>query len=452
MAIDDLYRKACEAVERANYGYAVELYREVLRQQPEHLDARVALRGTERRRAQESPPSVAHKILSPLILLVTSLRASIFSRNPAKRLERYEDFLERNPNSFPALFGAARAARAAGFNVAASTILKDALKLKPNHKAGLRLLSAVLEETGNRKEALSYLMRLAQLQPHDRNLELKIRDLQATDHMKTFKIEEAKSFRDLTREKAEGPAEAETGKAAQTEPLTKQIELARKDLEQDPENTTKITRLAGLYEDRGDYEQAETVLKESLEGMPDNYMVRECLGDMQFRARQRAIKRVKEQLEKEPERADLKQKLSQMRQEFSEFAVKEYTWRVGRHPTDLDLQFKLGQALYELGNANEAIAAFQRSSSSPGLAADSARMLGLCFMRKNQYDLAAEQYERAIQRHPQLDDKGKDLLYHLAEAHDASGDKEKALQLYKKIYSTDINFRDVAQKVDALSR
>ncbi len=50
-----------------------------------------------------------------------------------------------------------------------------------------------------------------------------------------------------------------------------------------------------------------------------------------------------------------------------------------------------------------------------------------------------------------MDEKGKAIRYYKAQALEAMGDEQEALGVYKKIYSQDINYRDVAQKVDALS-
>jgi len=55
LAVKDLYDKACEAANRGNYGYAVELYRQVLRLEPDYPSARLLLRGVERRRLAHFP-------------------------------------------------------------------------------------------------------------------------------------------------------------------------------------------------------------------------------------------------------------------------------------------------------------------------------------------------------------------------------------------------------------
>jgi hypothetical protein len=54
--------------------------------------------------------------------------------------------------------------------------------------------------------------------------------------------------------------------------------------------------------------------------------------------------------------------------------------------------------------------------------------------------------------HPQMDYEGKQLRYSQAEALEKMGDAEAALKIYKKIYSQDINFLDVSDKVEALSQ
>jgi DNA-binding SARP family transcriptional activator len=49
-----------------------------------------------------------------------------------------------------------------------------------------------------------------------------------------------------------------------------------------------------------------------------------------------------------------------------------------------------------------------------------------------------------------MNDRGKKLHYRLAGAYEQAGQLDKALGIYKKIYSVDISFQDVAQKVQTL--
>jgi tetratricopeptide (TPR) repeat protein len=450
MAVEDLYTKACDAVERANYDYAIELLREVLRQNPQYPDARIALRGTERRRLQEKGGSHVAFLGQVVTLPLTAIRGAF--AKPRQRLEVYEDFLEKDPSSFWGLAHAAAAARKAGLLGEAAQIYRDALHMRPSHKQTLRAIGDVLAESGQHQEALKYLTRLSALEPRNRDLDKEVRDLAATDHMTSHEMEGASSFRDMIRDRDQAARLEESGRMAVTmDDLQQRIGSAEKELAEHPHNVTRVLGLAKLYQDTGQLGKAQKLLREEHQARPDGYEVRERLGDVQLLMYDEAVKKAGEQAEKSPADAGATAKKRELEERKVKFAVKEYRWRLQQHPTERHLQLALGRMYFEMGSNNEAIAAFQSASQDARYELESSRMLGLCFMQKGQYDLALEQFQRAVERHPDLDDEGKELRYSQAQAYEQMGKKAEALGVYKKIYSQDINFRDVAQKVDALS-
>ncbi len=129
MAVEDIYAKACEAVERNNLDYAVKLFRQVLAARPDYPDARAALRMTERRRMEGKSGAAT----APIDAALTTLKTIVGSAR--KKLEAYEDYLEKHPNSFWGLMNAAGAARKADLKGEAANIYKDALRFKPDDKA-----------------------------------------------------------------------------------------------------------------------------------------------------------------------------------------------------------------------------------------------------------------------------------------------------------------------------
>jgi len=447
MAVDDLYSKACDAVERGRFDYAIRLIREVLRQQPEYPDARIILRGAERRQLEQ-------KGKSPLALLgvlprrlLTTARALM--ARPRKKLEVYEDYLERSPNSFWALGKAADAARKAGLNSQAVQMYKDALTFKPNSKRMLRVLSDLLRQTGQSQEALRYLIRLADLQPTDRDLQHEVRDLTASDHIAAHEMETATSFMDLVRDRDEAARlEAEGRMAVTMDDLRKEVAESENRLAEAPDNVNRILDLAKLYVDTGQSAKAHKLLREKHEQLPGNYEIREALGDVQLHMFREA--EAKQRIGADSGDAEAKHKLEELQKRRTEFAIREYSWRVAQHPTDRELRLKLGNAYFEAGQYNDAIAAFQNAVQDARYEQESSKMLGICFSRKGQPDLALDQFERAIQRHPDMDDEGKELHYLKAAVYEQMGNAAEALALYKKIYSQDIGFKDVAQKVESL--
>lgn len=451
MAVVDLYKKACDAVERANYDYAVELFREVLRQDPEYPEARIALRGTERRRVQERGSSVVPLLTLPFRLALTAVTGA-FSK-PKKRLEVYEDLLAQSPDSFLGLMGAGAAARKAGYLGEAVTMLKDAQRLKPSNKRVLRALTNVLVEMGDPPQALPYLERLLAQSPNNRDLQKEVRDLDASGHMSTHKMAEADSFRDLIRDKEVAEELEQEGRMTVTRSdVSARMAEAEDEVRHAPRNVNRILGLVQLYLRDGQLAKARKLLLLKHEEMPDNYEVREKLGDVQMSVYDMAIENTRTALEQSPDDAGARRKLESLCGKRSRFAIMEYRWRLAEHPSDRAAHMDLGKAHLAIGRYNEAIGLFQEAIHDPRFGVQAVRMLGLSFYGKKQYDLAVEQFQRAIERHPAMDPEGKELRYNLAQAYESMGDKGNALLTYKKVYSQDINFMDVADKVDQLMR
>lgn len=448
MAVQDLYNKACEAANKGNYGYAIELYREVLRLEPEYEGARVLLRGTERRRMEENA-SLVYKSLCLLRGLWSLIKASVQFTKPRKRLESCEDFLEWNPNSTYVLLMAGKAAREAGLKEAAKSILKDLLSQAPENKAALQTLGDTLEEDGETAEALKYLRRLSDLKPDDRQLQAQVKNMEAQAHMQATHLEEAGSFRDMIRDE-EVAQESERSFETVAERRQKLIQATELEVEQQPENVSKVVRLSELYMEENRFREALALLEDAHDKLPDNYQVRERLGDVRLEICDHALTKVEEKLEQEPQNEKLRERRKKLRSKRRRLAVREYGWRAKQHPTDRELRLKLGYAYYDHGMIKEALGSFQQAARDPRLEVEAASMMGRCFMDKEQYDLAEEQLRRAIEKHGRFDQKGMELNYHLAVALEATGRTDEALKIYKKIYTNDINFRDVSEKVDKL--
>ena len=233
--------------------------------------------------------------------------------------------------------------------------------------------------------------------------------------------------------------------------LHRQIAQQEKELEANPNQANRILRLAQLYEDVGEPRKALTLLGEKRKVLPDNYEIREKLGDVAIGLADAQIAALTKQLAANPNKAAGQAKLKELTDRKNKYALEEMDWRLAQHPTDRALQRKLGQLQFDMGEYNQAIATFQGLTQDARFALESVRMLGLCFMGKGQHDLALDQFRKAIEEHPDMDEQGKELRYNLAQAQEQTGNSEEALKTYKQIYSQDINYRDVAQKVDALS-
>ena len=75
--------------------------------------------------------------------------------------------------------------------------------------------------------------------------------------------------------------------------------------------------------------------------------------------------------------------------------------------------------------------------------------LGECFARRNMFDLAAKTLQTASGEKVGFDDEKKQLIYALGLVYEKMGKAEDAINQFKQIYEVDIEYKDVAQKVDA---
>ncbi|CAA9318107.1 MAG: hypothetical protein AVDCRST_MAG68-2777 [uncultured Gemmatimonadetes bacterium] len=117
---------------------------------------------------------------------------------------------------------------------------------------------------------------------------------------------------------------------------------------------------------------------------------------------------------------------------------------------DSSSHYDLGLAFMEMGLTDEAIAEFQvalRGGSNPLATLE---LLGQCFVEKGQYPVASRVLERALRLPNVGDAELVGVLYHLGRSHEELGNTAQAVELYERVLSVDIRFRDAARRAEAL--
>lgn len=117
----------------------------------------------------------------------------------------------------------------------------------------------------------------------------------------------------------------------------------------------------------------------------------------------------------------------------------------------------LGIAFREMGLIDEAIGEFQKvvrgaqAGAYPPQFLSSCSLLALCFMEKQMPSLAVRWYARALEL-PHLDPEAALALhYDLGLAYEQAGNREAARERFLEVYSQNIDYRDVAEKVRQLA-
>lgn len=117
---------------------------------------------------------------------------------------------------------------------------------------------------------------------------------------------------------------------------------------------------------------------------------------------------------------------------------------------DFDTHYNLGIAYKEMELIDEAIGEFQIAARSPMYFADACAMLGKCFQIKGMYDLAEKWYRKGLDSRGFPEDVYNGLKYDLAELLEETNRKKEALELYKEVYSSNANYREVKNKIASL--
>ncbi|HUX10534.1 MAG TPA: tetratricopeptide repeat protein, partial [Terriglobia bacterium] len=123
---------------------------------------------------------------------------------------------------------------------------------------------------------------------------------------------------------------------------------------------------------------------------------------------------------------------------------------------DDETHYNLGVAFREMGLLDEAIGEFQKVVKSGGASnlgpnfLQGCTLLAACFMDKGMPLIAAKWYARALDA-PGLDPEGKLAVYYdLGIAFEKAGDTTAALEKFTEVYSQNIDYRDVAEKIRLL--
>jgi tetratricopeptide (TPR) repeat protein len=123
---------------------------------------------------------------------------------------------------------------------------------------------------------------------------------------------------------------------------------------------------------------------------------------------------------------------------------------------DIENHYNMGVAFKEMGLYDEAIGEFQKAyhgaSQIPGYPnfIPCCSLLAHCFVEKHMPELAVQWLENALKA-PSLDREAEMAVrYEIGAAHELAGQPAKALESFMRVYAMNIDYRDVADRIQAL--
>ena len=435
-----------------NPSYAVDILSNIVNRNLGCLEARKILR-----LAQQSANKGKAKGLGGLISKFSSIPHSFGSeskikKNPQKAMESAEQMLGANPENVVGHKFLAEAAVELEMYSTAVFAYESIRKIEPKNSENIKSLMSVYISTGQNEEAIRVGVVAYRANPSDGEIQELIKKASVEQTMEAGKWEEDKSFRDKLKDEDESQKLEQAGRAKTGDSgLRALIVEAKKGVDLEPENMNFYREIASNYRKLGDFDSALEWVDRArqLEAGRADVNLERLVGTLKREKMQKAITEVEERLEEQPEDTAASTQLDMLRAEERAFRLEQCEDLVQRYPNEYSYRYELGELYFEDGDADKAIKELQMALRSPKVRVGALILLGKAYLVKGFHDLAAEQLNTAKSEIPGMTDQKKDVLYQLGSAYEQQGDMAQAMVEFKSLYSADISYLDVADKIDA---
>lgn len=441
--IRDIYEKGFAAMERGNNKYAMDMLMSALDLEPRLFVARKLLRVAQVKEFKANKGGSLTHITSTLSGVGGIMSAkSAIKKDPVKALRITETLLRNDPLNKTFINLHVEAALEADMPEVAILMLEVAREYYPKDIPLLKRLGQLYLDNNDTRKGRDVFEKLLALKPDDPVIVKQFKDASALDTMNKGGWSGAGSYRDVMKDTGEATRLEQESKAVKSsKDLGSMIEDSLAKIEKEPQNINYRRALADLYIRADRIDEALTTLQEAqeLSGGADPQIDR-AISSAKLKQFDLEIKALEE--------AGNTDEVEAKKQERQEFELVDAEERVKRYPNDLQFRYEYGVLLYKNDKLNEAIKQFQQAQRNPQRRTRSLYYLAMCFKQKEQYDIALEQLEKAASEVQVMDDTKKDILYELGTICEAMDNKQKAAQYFKEIYSVDIGYRDVSEKIE----
>jgi len=443
------FEKARNAADRKQYDYAIGMYIDGLSRAPDALEEGhlpLCELGLQRRGRGGKKPSMMEKV------------KRMRGKTPLEQMLNAEYLFVKDPDNLAYAEAMLKAAVEGGFTRTAHWIANlifqtnNALE-KPSLQSYL-LLKDSYKALGQYDKAVAACQRASRMRPEDKDLADEFKNLSAELTMSKGRYDIDGDFRQSIRDRETQARLYAQDKVIKTQDYrVSAVEEARKAYAREPELPKNVFSLAEALADL----EADPAEDEAIHLLEDAYVSRsdfsfkERAGQLRIRQLRRKIREAKRQTEAQPQNAEAKVRLAELTGRFNSTELEHYRLCVENYPTDLAAKYEYGLRLMKNGRHNDAIPLFQEAQKDPRRKIASMDKIGYCFFMKGWYTDAIDVYTRAIESYEIKDDAlAKELRYNLARAYEEQDEKDKALEVYRKIAQSDFGYRDVSARVDRL--
>jgi tetratricopeptide (TPR) repeat protein len=436
------------ALQRGNLDYVLDVTSQVLKVAPGCLPVRRLQRVAQLRQLGSK-----NKLFAKAFGSVTQA-GFLFGgkKDPSKSLENAEKMLASDPTSVPALKLLAEAAQGLDMPETVAFAWEAIHELHPTDREALLNFGEACLLAKRPKEALRAADELLKLKPQDGDALALMRKAAIAQTTTAGNWEDKGSFRDKLRDEAASTMLEQSAKIVTSDEMTqKLIDEALVRIQSQPDNLNHYRSVVEGYKKLNKLEDALEYVRKARalpSGAGDSTLGKQET-DLKTAIVERRIKELAARAEAAPDDAALAAELAKAKKDFAEIQLIEAKDYAERYPNDYGARFTLGNLYLEAGDYQNAIANFQQAQKNPKVRVAAITGMGKALKARKMFDLAVAQFKTAKSELETMDDLKKDVIYQLAECYEAMGKKEEAITEYKILYSEDIGYRDVADKINA---
>ncbi|MHB1306209.1 MAG: tetratricopeptide repeat protein [Limisphaerales bacterium] len=441
------YLKGKVAFEKDNLDYAIQLLTQVLDQEPGFFECRQALRATQFKRSGVSVTSFFRKLIGTTNPNLVQARM-LLRNDPAAALKSSEQVLNGNPNLLDAHRVLADAALALTLPRTAILSLEYVRKQAPGDRDSAIKLAQALAGIGEAARAEALMSEWLEQHPTDAEVAQVLKNISADRTVREGSYEALGdgqgSYRDILRDAKQAVSLEQEQRGHKLDEVGERLIAEQEErLLREPDNLRLVRSLAELLAQHKQFDRALACYRRILAAQGGDPSLEQAITDVQLRRFDQELGGL------DPQSPEFAAQTARLRKEKTEFQLADCRRRLDRYPNDLELRFELGKLLFEAGSFAEAIPELQKAQNNPHQRIAAMYHLGRCFAARGMHDLAVRSFQNAIREKTLFDDEKKELIYALGCAFESMGRKDEAADQFKTIYEIDVEYQDVAARVDA---
>ena len=423
-----------------NLKYAITLFKEIVQFDPGFLDAREKLRKCERDYCEKM--GAFAKVLSMISSAKFLIKGNILkAKKPKEAMDQAEEALAVNLFNPAALNLRAESAKKLGAMFICVEAYEIIVERDDKNESNIVKLGDYYKADGQGIKYLTVCQKLADKYPGDLEKLALLREAAALASMEKGKWGQGEQS-DFKKNLNTGNKDQGDRIIRAEDDIREMIGKYEAEIAEGSESIDTRRRLAELYVRAEEYEKAIEAYNWIVEKMG----TLDPAIDKAIEKANTAISRRKvEQMKAEgrpQEEIDAEIKANY------DYRMERFQDRIQKYPNDLQIRFEYAELLWEGGAVDDALEQFQIAQRNPQHRLIAIVYLGRCFAAKNQFDMAIEQFNRALEDMPTMNADKMFTLYHLGCTYDTMGKKKEALDCFKQIYAVDIKYLDVAERIN----